>query len=211
VKKANIEIFYRALSDQDPEPKGELDWVNIYTLLVAVVFSAQATDIGVNKATRPLFKKVKTPKAMLKLGEAGLKDYISSIGLFNTKAKNVIKLSHMLIEEHAGEVPEDRVALERLPGVGRKTASVVMNIAFGAPTIAVDTHIYRVSNRTGLALGKTVLAVEEKLEKITPVHWKLHAHHWLILLGRSVCKARKPECYHCVVRDVCAFKGKTTA
>jgi endonuclease-3 len=211
VKKANIEIFYRALSDQDPEPKGELDWVNIYTLLVAVVFSAQATDIGVNKATRPLFKKVKTPKAMLKLGEAGLKDYISSIGLFNTKAKNVIKLSHMLIDEYAGEVPEDRAALERLPGVGRKTASVVMNIAFGAPTIAVDTHIYRVSNRTGLALGKTVLAVEEKLEKITPVHWKLHAHHWLILLGRYVCKARKPECYHCVVRDVCAFKGKTTA
>jgi endonuclease-3 len=211
VKKANIEIFYRALSDQDPEPKGELDWVNIYTLLVAVVFSAQATDIGVNKATKPLFKKVKTPKAMLKLGEAGLKDYISSIGLFNTKAKNVIKLSHMLIDEHAGEVPEDRAALERLPGVGRKTASVVMNIAFGAPTIAVDTHIYRVSNRTGLALGKTVLAVEEKLEKITPVHWKLHAHHWLILLGRYVCKARKPECYHCVVRDVCAFKGKTTA
>jgi endonuclease-3 len=211
VKKANIEIFYRALSDQDPEPKGELDWVNIYTLLVAVVFSAQATDIGVNKATRPLFKKVKTPKAMLKLGEAGLKDYIRSIGLFNTKAKNVIKLSHMLIDEYAGEVPEDRAALERLPGVGRKTASVVMNIAFGAPTIAVDTHIYRVSNRTGLALGKTVLAVEEKLEKITPVHWKLHAHHWLILLGRYVCKARKPECYHCVVRDVCAFKGKTTA
>ena len=211
MKKANIEIFYRALSDQDPEPKGELDWVNIYTLLVAVVFSAQATDIGVNKATRPLFKKVKTPKAMLKLGEAGLKDYISSIGLFNTKAKNVIKLSHMLIDEHAGEVPEDRAALERLPGVGRKTASVVMNIAFGAPTIAVDTHIYRVSNRTGLALGKTVLAVEKKLEKLTPVHWKMHAHHWLILLGRYVCKARKPECYHCVVRDVCAFKVKTTA
>jgi endonuclease-3 len=211
MKKSNIEVFYQALSDQNPEPKGELDWVNIYTLLVAVVFSAQATDIGVNKATGPLFKKVKTPKAMLKLGEVGLKDYISSIGLYNTKAKNVIKLSHMLIDEHAGEVPEDRAALERLPGVGRKTASVVMNIAFGAPTIAVDTHIYRVSNRTGLAFGKTVLAVENKLDKITPAHWKLHAHHWLILLGRYVCKARKPECYQCVVRDVCDFKGKTTA
>lgn len=210
MKKANIEIFYQALSDQDPKPKGELDWVNIYTLLVAVVLSAQATDIGVNKATGPLFKKVKTPKAMLKMGEAGLKNYISSIGLYNTKAKNVIKLSQMLIDEHAGEVPEDRAALERLPGVGRKTASVVMNIAFGALTIAVDTHIYRVSNRTGLALGKTVLAVENKLEKITPEHWKLHAHHWLILLGRYVCKARKPECYQCVVRDVCAFKGKAT-
>ena len=211
MKKANVEIFYQALSDQDPEPKGELDWVNIYTLLVAVVFSAQATDIGVNKATGPLFKKVKTPKAMLKLGETGLKDYISSIGLFNTKAKNVIKLSHMLIDEHAGKVPEDRAALERLPGVGRKTASVVMNIAFGAPTIAVDTHIFRVSNRTGLAVGKTVLAVEKKLEKITPEQWKLHAHHWLILLGRYVCKARKPKCYQCVVRDICIFKGKTTA
>ena len=211
MKKANIEIFYQALSDQDPEPKGELDWVNIYTLLVAVVFSAQATDVGVNKATGPLFKKVKTPKAMLKLGETGLKDYISSIGLFNTKAKNVIKLSHMLIDEHAGEVPEDRAALERLPGVGRKTASVVMNIAFGAPTIAVDTHIFRVSNRTGLAVGKTVLAVEKRLEKITPEQWKLHAHHWLILLGRYVCKARKPKCYQCVVRDICIFKGKTTA
>ena len=211
MKKSNIEVFYQALSDQNPEPRGELDWVNIYTLLVAVVLSAQATDISVNKATGPLFKKIKTPKDMLKLGEVGLKDYIMSIGLFNTKAKNIIKLSHMLIDNHAGEVPEDRAALERLPGVGRKTASVVMNIAFGAPTIGVDTHIYRVSNRTGLAFGKTVLAVENKLDKFTPTHWKLHAHHWLILLGRYVCKARKPECYHCVVRDVCDFKGKTTA
>jgi endonuclease-3 len=210
MKRANIEIFYQALSDQDPNPKGELNWVNVYTLLVAVVLSAQATDISVNKATRTLFKKVQTPEAMLKLGETGLKSYIRSIGLFNTKAKNVIKLSHMLIEEHAGKVPEDRAALERLPGVGRKTASVVLNIAFGAPTIAVDTHIYRVSNRTGLALGKTVLAVEKKLEKITPDHWKLHAHHWLILLGRYVCKARKPECYQCVVNKICSFKGKTT-
>lgn len=210
MKKIDIETFYQALSDDKPEPKGELDWINTYTLLVAVVLSAQATDVGVNKATGPLFKKVKTPAAMLKLGEADLKNYIKSIGLFNTKAKNVIKLSQMLIDEHAGQVPEDRDALEKLPGVGRKTANVVMNIAFGAPTIAVDTHIFRVSNRTGLAPGKTPLAVEKKLEKITPDHWKLHAHHWLILLGRYVCKARKPECYNCVVRDVCAFKAKTT-
>jgi endonuclease-3 len=211
MKKANIEIFYQTLFDDNPEPKGELDWVNTYTLLVAVVLSAQATDVGVNKATGPLFKRVKTPQAMLKLGEAGLKDYIKSIGLFNTKAKNVIRLSHMLIDEHGGKVPENRDALEELPGVGRKTANVVMNIAYGAPTIAVDTHIFRVSNRTGLAASKTPLEVEKKLEKVTPAHWKLHAHHWLILLGRYVCKARKPECYRCVVHGVCAFKGKTTA
>jgi endonuclease III len=208
MKRANIELFYQTLSDQDPEPKGELHWINVYTLLVAVVCSAQATDVSVNKATRPLFKKVTTPEAMLRLGEGGLKNYIRAIGLFNTKAKNVIKLSQILIDEHSGEVPENRTALERLPGVGRKTASVVMNIAFGAPTIAVDTHIYRVSNRTGLAVGKTVLEVEKKLEKVTPEHWKLHAHHWLILLGRYVCKARKPECYQCVVNDICTFKGK---
>ena len=209
MKSAKVEIFYQALSDQDPNPVGELEWINVYTLLVAVVLSAQATDISVNKATRTLFKNVKTPESMLKLGEIGLKNHIKSIGLFNTKAKNVIKLSQMLINEHASKVPDDRAALERLPGVGRKTASVVMNIAFGAPTIAVDTHIFRVSNRTGLAPGKTVLAVEKKLEKITPDHWKLHAHHWLILLGRYVCKARKPECYRCVVNEICAFKGKT--
>ena len=208
MNRANIEFFYQTLSDQNPEPKGELHWKNVYTLLVAVVCSAQATDVSVNKATRPLFKKVITPEAMLRLGEEGLKNYIKAIGLFNTKAKNVIKLSQILIDEHAGEVPENRTALERLPGVGRKTASVVMNIAFGAPTIAVDTHIYRVSNRTGLAVGKTVFEVEKKLEKITPEHWKLHAHHWLILLGRYVCKARKPECYQCVVNDVCTFRGK---
>ena len=211
MKKANIEIFYQTLFDDNPEPRGELDWINTYTLLVAVVLSAQATDVGVNKATGPLFKRVKTPQAMLKLGEAGLKDYIKSIGLFNTKAKNVIRLSHMLIDEHGGKVPENRDALEELPGVGRKTANVVMNIAYGAPTIAVDTHIFRVSNRTGLAASKTPLEVEKKLEKVTPAHWKLHAHHWLILLGRYVCKARKPECYRCVVHGVCAFKGKTTA
>ena len=209
MKRAHIDMFYQALSDQNPNPKGELDWVNVYTLLVAVVLSAQATDISVNKATKTLFQNVQTPEAMLKLGERGLKNHIKSIGLFNTKAKNVIKLSHMLINQHAGKVPKNRDDLERLPGVGRKTASVVMNIAFGAPTIAVDTHIFRVSNRTGLALGKTVLAVEKKLEKITPDHWKLHAHHWLILLGRYVCKARKPECYRCVVKKICAFKGKT--
>ena len=210
MKKTDIETFYKTLSDDNPEPKGELDWVNTYTLLVAVVLSAQATDIGVNKATGPLFKEVKTPQAMVDLGEEGLRGFIKSIGLFNTKAKNVIKLSQMLIDGYGGQVPEDRSALEKLPGVGRKTASVVMNIAFGAPTIAVDTHIYRISNRTGLAPGKTPLAVEAKLEKVTPVHWKLHAHDWLILLGRYVCKARKPECYRCLVRDVCAFKGKTT-
>jgi len=210
MRKADIETFYKTLSDDNPEPKGELDWVNTYTLLVAVVLSAQATDIGVNKATGPLFKEVKTPQAMVDLGEEGLRGFIKSIGLFNTKAKNVIKLSQMLIDTYGGQVPEDRDALEKLPGVGRKTASVVMNIAFGAPTIAVDTHIYRISNRTGLAPGKTPLAVEAKLEKVTPAHWKLHAHHWLILLGRYICKARKPECYRCLVRDVCAFKGKVT-
>ena len=211
MKKDNIEKFYQALAEDNPEPKGELDWVNEYTLLVAVVLSAQATDVGVNKATGPLFKKIQSPQAMLKLGEAPLRDYIKTIGLFNTKAKNVIALSRQLIEKHDGLVPNDRVALEALPGVGRKTANVVLNIAFGAPTIAVDTHIFRISNRTGLAVGKTPLAVEKKLEKVTPDRWKLHAHHWLILLGRYVCKARKPECYRCVVCDVCAFRGKTSA
>ena len=193
-----------------PEPKGELDYVNPYTLLVAVVLSAQATDVGVNKATGPLFKKVKTPQAMVKLGEAKLKDCIKTIGLFNTKAKNVIKLSELLLRDHGGEVPNDPKALEALPGVGRKTANVVRNIAFGAPTIAVDTHIYRVSKRTNLAAGKTVLAVEKKLEKVTPDEFKLHAHHWLILHGRYTCKARKPLCGDCVVEDLCQFKGKET-
>ena len=193
-----------------PEPKGELDYVNTYTLLVAVVLSAQATDVGVNKATGPLFKKVKTPKAMVRLGEARLKDYIKTIGLFNTKAKNIIKLSEMLLRDHGGEVPNDSKALEALPGVGRKTANVVRNIAFGAPTIAVDTHIYRVSKRTNLAAGKTVLAVEQNLEKVTPDEFKLHAHHWLILHGRYTCKARKPLCGDCVVEDLCPFNGKET-
>ena len=193
-----------------PEPKGELDYVNTYTLLVAVVLSAQATDVGVNKATGPLFKKVKTPQAMVRLGEARLKDHIKTIGLFNTKAKNIIKLSELLLRDHGGEVPNDPKALEALPGVGRKTANVVRNIAFGAPTIAVDTHIYRVSKRTKLAVGKTVLAVEKKLEKVTPDEFKLHAHHWLILHGRYTCKARKPLCGDCVVEDLCRFNGKET-
>jgi len=210
VRTADIYTFYSRLEAAMPEPKGELDYVNTYTLLVAVVLSAQATDVGVNKATGPLFKKVKTPQAMVRLGEARLKNHIKTIGLFNTKAKNIIKLSELLLRDHGGEVPNDPKALEALPGVGRKTANVVRNIAFGAPTIAVDTHIYRVSRRTNLAAGKTVLAVEKKLEKVTPDEFKLHAHHWLILHGRYTCKARKPLCGDCVVEDLCRFNGKET-
>ena len=210
MKKADIVTFFDRLAAALPDPKGELEYVNPYTLLVAVVLSAQATDVGVNKATRELFKAVTTPQQMLALGEAGLKDHIKTIGLYNAKAKNVIALSRLLIEEHGGAVPRDRDALEKLPGVGRKTANVVLNIAFGEPTIAVDTHIFRVGNRTGLAPGKTVLEVEKKLEKVVPANRKLHAHHWLILHGRYVCKARKPDCFACVVNDLCAFKGKTT-
>ncbi len=210
VKKADVDEFYSRLSRINPAPTSELDWLNPYTLVVAVALSAQATDVGVNKATGPLFKAVQTPEQMVALGEAKLKDYIKTIGLYNTKAKNVIKLSQMLIDEHGGEVPRDRESLERLPGVGRKTANVVLNVAFGEPTIAVDTHIFRVSNRTGLAPGKTPLAVEKKLEKVTPDKWKLHAHHWLILHGRYVCKARKPDCAACVVNDLCRYKAKTT-
>jgi len=209
MKKADIDEFYRRLQEQLPEPKGELNYVNPYTLLVAVVLSAQATDIGVNKATGPLFKVVQTPEEMVALGEAKLRNYIKTIGLFNAKAKNTIGLSKLLIEKHNSEVPRDRDALEALPGVGRKTANVVLNMAFGEPTIAVDTHIFRIGNRTGLAPGKTPLAVEKKLEKSTPKHYKLHAHHWLILHGRYVCKARKPDCAACVVTDLCRFKGKT--
>ena len=208
MKKADIEEFYRRLQEQLPEPKGELKYVNPYTLLVAVVLSAQATDIGVNKATGPLFKVVTTPEEMVALGEAKLRNYIKTIGLFNAKAKNTIGLSKLLIEKHNSEVPCDRDALEALPGVGRKTANVVLNMAFGEPTIAVDTHIFRIGNRTGLAPGKSPLAVEKKLEKSTPKHYKLHAHHWLILHGRYVCKARKPDCAACVVTDLCRFKGK---
>ena len=209
MKKADIEEFYSRLQEQMPEPKGELHYVNPYTLLVAVVLSAQATDVGVNKATGPLFKVADTPEKMVALGEVKVRNYVKTIGLFNAKAKNVIALSKLLIEEHSSEVPRDRQALEKLPGVGRKTANVVLNIAFGEPTIAVDTHIFRIGNRTGLAPGKTPLAVEKKLEKKTPPHYKLHAHHWLILHGRYVCKARKPDCPACVVRELCRFKGKT--
>ena len=209
MKKADIVEMYRRLEARRPAPKGELDHVNAYTLLVAVVLSAQATDVGVNKATQALFEQVTTPEQMVALGEAGLKEHIRTIGLYNAKAKNVIALSHILIEKHSSRVPQDRAALEALPGVGRKTANVVLNIAFGQPTIAVDTHIFRVGNRTGLAPGKTPLAVEQKLEKATPPQFRQHAHHWLILHGRYVCKARKPDCPACIVNDLCRFKGKT--
>ncbi len=209
MKKENIEEFFRRLEERDPDPRGELDYINPYTLLVAVVLSAQATDVGVNKATRPLFKVVDTPEKMLALGEARVRDYVKTIGLFNAKARNVIALSRILIDEHGSEVPRDREALEKLPGVGRKTANVVLNIAFGEPTIAVDTHIFRLGNRTGLAPGKTVLAVEQKLEKAVPAKDKLHAHHWLILHGRYICKARKPDCPACPVNDLCTYKAKT--
>jgi len=207
--KAEVEEFFARLKKHTPEPETELKYVNPYTLLVAVVLSAQATDKGVNKATEPLFKKVKTPEAMVALGEEGLTDYIKTIGLYRGKAKNVIALSKILIEQHGGKVPKDREALEALPGVGRKTANVVLNVAFGEPTIAVDTHIFRVSNRTNLAPGKTVEEVEAKLEQVVPAAYKLHAHHWLILHGRYTCIARKPLCPTCVVRDLCRFKDKT--
>jgi endonuclease-3 len=210
LNKPQIEEFFARLAKANPDPRGELDYINPYTLLVAVVLSAQATDASVNKATEPLFKIADTPEKMLKLGEAKLKGYIKTIGLFNTKAKNVIRLSEILINEHGGKVPADREVLQTLPGVGRKTANVVLNIAFGQPTMAVDTHIFRVGNRTGLAPGKTPLDVELKLEKRVPEKYRLHAHHWLILHGRYVCKARKPDCPVCVVRDICQFKGKTT-
>ncbi len=210
MKKADIEQFFAALQAADPAPKGELHYVNPYTLLVAVVLSAQATDVGVNKATKPLFAKVKTPEAMVRLGLDQLKGYVKSIGLFNTKAKNTIALSEQLITQHGSRVPQDRDALEALPGVGRKTANVVLNIAFGEPTLAVDTHVFRISNRTGLAPGKTPLAVELKLLKVVPEKYLNHAHHWLILHGRYVCIARKPKCPECAVREVCGFKGKTT-
>ena len=211
MKKAAVVEFFARLAADNPHPETELESVNTYTLLVAVALSAQATDAGVNKATRALFAKVDTPEKMVALGEAGLKEHIKTIGLFNTKAKNVIALSQALIRDHGGEVPEDRDALEQLPGVGRKTANVVMNTAFGHETFAVDTHIFRVGNRTGLAPGKTPLAVEKKLEKAVPQPFRLHAHHWLILHGRYICKARTPECWRCPVADLCAFKPKTPA
>ena len=209
MKKADIFEFYRRLADANPSPETELAYGNVYQLLVAVVCSAQSTDIGVNKATRQLFAKVKTPDQMLALGEAGLKEHIKTIGLFNGKAKNVIALSEILVRDHGGEVPADRDRLEALPGVGRKTANVVMNTAFGAETFAVDTHIFRVGNRTGLAPGKTVLAVEKALDNRTPQPFRVGAHHWLILHGRYICKARTPECWRCPVGDLCRFKSKS--
>lgn len=211
MKKADIFEFYRRLAEANPAPETELAYGNVYQLLVAVVCSAQSTDVGVNKATRRLFEDVKTPAQMVQLGEAGLKEHIKTIGLFNGKAKNVIALSEILVREHGGEVPADRDALEALPGVGRKTANVVMNTAFGAETFAVDTHIFRVANRTGLAPGKTVLAVEKALDKRTPHPFRIGAHHWLILHGRYICKARTPECWRCTVADLCRFKPKTPA
>jgi endonuclease-3 len=209
VKKADIFEFYRRLAESDPAPETELKWTNPYTLLVAVALSAQATDVGVNKATKRLFEEVDTPAKMLALGEAGLKEHIKTIGLFNTKAKNVMAAAQILVDRFDGTVPEDREALESLPGVGRKTANVVLNVAFGHETIAVDTHIFRVANRTGLAPGKDVRAVEDGLEKVTPQPFRAGAHHWLILHGRYICKARKPECWRCPVADLCRYRPKT--
>jgi endonuclease III len=210
MKPAQIETFFRLLTKDREIPRTELEYINPYTLLVAVVLSAQATDVSVNKATEPLFKIVDTPKKMVALGEARLKEFIKTIGLFNTKAKNVIALSQTLGEKYGGAVPKTREELEALPGVGRKTANVVLNVAFGEPTIAVDTHIFRVGNRTGLAPGKTPREVEDKLVKVVPRKYMLHAHHWLILHGRYICVARKPKCPECPVRQVCEYKAKST-
>ena len=208
MKRADIFEFFRRLAEANPAPVTELEFGNAYQMLVAVVLSAQSTDIGVNKATRALFREVQTPEQMVELGEDELKQHIKTIGLFNTKAKNVIALSNQLVRDFAGEVPADRDSLMTLPGVGRKTANVVMNSVFGAETFAVDTHIFRVGNRTGLAKGKTVELVEAGLEKKVPQPFRFGAHHWLILHGRHICKARTPECWRCPVVDLCAFKGK---
>lgn len=201
--------FFTRLREQNPEPRTELEYSTPFELLIAVVLSAQATDVGVNKATRKLYPVANTPAAIYALGQAGLESYIATIGLYRSKAKHVIELCRMLMELHDGQVPQTREALEALPGVGRKTANVVLNTAFGQPTMAVDTHIFRVSNRTGLAPGKDVRAVEDKLMKVIPKPFLLDAHHWLILHGRYVCKARKPDCPTCIVRDLCDFRGKT--
>jgi len=209
LKPEAIAEIFRRFQAADPEPKGELVSTNPFTLLVAVVLSAQATDAGVNKATRSLFKITDTPEKMVALGEGRLQEAIKSIGLYRIKAKNIIALSKSLIERHGSAVPQTREALEALPGVGRKTANVVMNSAFGAPTIAVDTHLFRVSNRTGLAPGRVPLEVEMGLEKSVPERFKTHAHHWLILHGRYVCKARRPECWGCLIRDICLYPDKT--
>jgi endonuclease-3 len=209
LKKEDIFEFFRRLAEANPSPETELKFGNTYQLLVAVVLSAQATDVGVNKATRALFREVKTPAQMVALGEEALKQHIKTIGLFNGKAKNVIALSEILVRDFGGEVPADRNILTTLPGVGRKTANVVMNCAFGAETFAVDTHIFRLGNRTGIAKGKTVLAVERGLEKKVPQPFRVGAHHWMILHGRYFCKARTPECWRCPVADLCGFKGKS--
>ncbi|MBB4125414.1 endonuclease-3 [Xanthomonas translucens] len=211
LSKAEIHELFSRLSELNPTPTTELDYSTPFELLIAVILSAQATDVGVNKATRRLYPVANTPAAILALGEDGLKRYISTIGLFNAKAKNVIATCRILVEQYAGEVPRERAALEALPGVGRKTANVVLNTAFGEPTVAVDTHIFRVANRTGLAPGKDVRAVEDALLKRVPTQFLHDAHHWLILHGRYVCKARKPECPRCVIRDLCRFKDKTKA
>ena len=203
--------LFRRLAEQRPEPKSDLEYTNPFTLLVAVVLSAQATDAGVNKATRALFARAATPAAMLSLGLETVEAHIKTIGLFRGKAKNVIALSKILIDEHGGEVPHDRAALEQLPGVGRKTANVVLNVAFGEPTIAVDTHVFRVANRTGLAAGKDPEAVEKQLLDVVPADYLLHAHHWLILHGRYVCVARRPRCGDCAIADLCRFLDKTPA
>jgi endonuclease-3 len=208
---AEIEEAFRRFQAADPQPETELEHVDPYTLLIAVVLSAQATDAGVNKATPALFAAADTPEKMVKLGEAKVRNFIKTIGLFNTKAKNVIALSQKLIDDHGGKVPPSREALEQLPGVGRKTANVVLNVAFGEPTIAVDTHIFRVGNRTGLAPGKTPFDVEQKLNDVVPDHYKKHAHHWLILHGRYVCVARRPLCEKCVIADLCKWPGKAVA
>jgi endonuclease-3 len=202
--------MFRRFAAADPEPKSELEYVNPFTLLVAVVLSAQATDAGVNKATRALFRIADTPQKMVRLGEAGIREFIKSIGLYRNKARNVLELSRRLIANHGGDVPRDRAALEALPGVGRKTANVVLNVAFGEPTMAVDTHVFRVANRTGLSSGRTPLEVEEDLLRVVPAEFATHAHHWLILHGRYVCKARRPECPSCLIRDLCLFQAKTT-
>ncbi len=206
-----ISQFFTRLRARDPEPRSELEYLNPYTLLVAVVLSAQATDKGVNKATGPLFAVADTPEKMLQLGEDRVREYVKSIGLYRTKAKNIIALSELLVRRHGGQVPHSRAALEELPGVGRKTANVVLNVAFGEPAMAVDTHIFRLGNRTGLAPGKTPREVEDALVARIPKRFMRHAHHWLILHGRYVCKARKPDCANCAVRDVCHFDAKTAA
>jgi len=211
VNRRQIETFFARLAAAIPAPETELRYQNPYTLLVAVILSAQATDVGVNKATARLFPVADNPQAMLALGEDGLREYIKTIGLFNNKARAIVAMSRALLAEHGGQVPGDRAALEKLPGVGRKTANVVLNSAFGQPTIAVDTHVFRVANRTGLAPGKTPLAVEQLLEARVSKKYARHAHHWLILHGRYTCLARKPKCPECVVRELCAYPAKTTA